>query len=194
MYEVAPNTEEDERWLEQYLQRIYLWANAAGETGKDIKASWSDGALLICDIISERIEKEEHEVTARLGPMALKLSMLASLSDTPPDSDTIEIEEQHAEQAKKVIDRWKIDALRFEDEIGGLSAYQRKAEHTIDRITRLMRERGGSIPRSVVGRTLKIEARQLNQLEDTLSDRAIIEVSQQAAEGAGRPAKVWRLL
>ena len=194
VYERAENSSEDESWLHNYLQAIYLWAHAAGESEREITVEWEEGALLIVDFISEQIEAEASEITSRLGPAAIKVAMLASLSESPPSSDTITVEEPHAEQAARVIERWKVDALRFEDEIGGLSAYQRRTEQGIERTRKLLLSGGGTVARSVISRSLKLEARELDRLEETMVDRTIIEVVQQEREGSGRRAKMWRLI
>jgi hypothetical protein len=194
IYERAENSSEDERWLKRYLQAIYLWAHAAGESEREIRVEWTEGALFMLDWVSEKIEASPSEITSRLGPAAIKVAMLASMSETPPSSDTITVVERHADQAARVIERWKVDALRFEDEIGGLSAYQRRTEQAIERTRKLLAASGGSLARSVVSRSLKLEARELDRLEETMVDRSVIEVVQQEREGSGRRAKLWRLL
>lgn len=194
IYERAENSGEDERWLQRYLQAIYLWAHAAGESGREIQVEWTEGALLLVDWVSEKIEAEGSEITSRLGPAAIKVAMLASLSEAPPSADTITVVERHADQAARVIERWKVDALRFEDEIGGLSAYQRRTEQAIERTRKLLGAGGGALARSVVSRSLKLEARELDRLEETMVDRSILELVQHEREGSGRRAKLWRLL
>ena len=195
IYEQAKHSNEHERWLQNYLQAIFLWAHAAGKNGEEIRATWTEGALIMADYVSEKIEAGGHEITSRLGPAAIKLAMLASIGETPPtEGKSVTVVERHADQAARVIERWRVDALRFEDEIGGLSAYQRKVEQAISRTKRMILSGGGSLARSAIGRTLKLEARELDRMEETLVDRAIIEVYQQQREGSGRRAKMWRLL
>ena len=195
IYERAANSSEDERFLQRYLQAIYLWAHAAGESEREITVEWTEAALIMVDWVSEKIEDEGSEIIARLGPAAIKLAMLASLSETAPsDTNSIKVVERHADQAARVIERWKNDALLFEDEIGGLSAYQRRTEQAIERTRKLLLGGGGTVARAVVSKSLKLEARELDRLEETMVDRSLIEVYQHEREGSGRRAKMWRLL
>ena len=143
---------------------------------------------------SEKTEAQGSEITSRLGPVAIKIAMLASLSESPPSSDTITVVERHADIAARVVERFRVDALRFEDEIGGLSAMQRRNEQAICKTRKLLAASGGSLARSVVSRSLKLEARELDRLEETMIDRSVIEVVQHEREGSGRRAKLWRLL
>ena len=88
---------------------------------------------------------------------------------------------------------WEEAALRFADEIGGLSAEQRRTEQTIERVRRMLRDRAGTITRSDAGRVLKMSARMLDDLESTMADRGIIRIMQHEPDGRGRPAKIWGL-
>lgn len=191
IYDVAPNGDEDEAWLVDYLRRLYLWAASNAE--QEIKARWEQTALIALDEAGERIENDPEEILQRLGPMAIKIAMLSSLGEGVPAVPLCVIEHRDAQQGVKVMERFEAAAILFADEIGGVSADQRRIEQAIDRARKMLREQGGSATRSTISRLLKVTARHLDELEATMTDRGIIRVTQQAAEGPGRPAKVWSL-
>jgi len=193
IYERAGGDGFEEAWLVEYLQRLHLWSSQSTQSGHDIEASWSQEALYLADEASESVESSTDEITQRIGPMAVKIAMLSSLGDDVPAVQRLSVERRDAQQASRVAKRLAEAALRFQDEIGGLSADQRKTEQTIERVTRILRERGGTVTRSEAGRTLKMTARQLDEIEATMADRGIIRVMQQEPDGRGRPAKVWGL-
>jgi len=173
--------------LVDYLERLYLWSRRSG--GAEIV--WPDEAREIIDQEQARIEDGGKEITQRISTMALKLAMLSALGDGVPTVGRVVVEARDARQAVSVARRYEEAALRFLDEIGGLTAEQRKTEQAIERVTRILRERGGTVTRSEAGRTLKMTARQLDELEATMADRGIIRVLQHEPDGRGRPAKVW---
>lgn len=191
IYDVAPNGDEHEAWLIDYLRRLYLWA--ASNADQEIKARWEQTALVALDEAGERIENDPEEILQRLGPMAIKIAMLTSLGEGVPAVPLCVIEYRDAQQGVSVMERFEAAALRFADEIGGVSADQRRIEQAIDRARKMLREQGGSATRSTISRLLKVTARHLDELEATMTDRGIIRVTQQAADGPGRPAKVWTL-
>ena len=184
----APGGGSDEA-LVDYLGDLYRWSS--GSMAPEVV--WSDEAMPILDELSTGIEQGTNEITQRLSTMALKVAMLSALGDGVPRVRRVVIEERDALQAQRVIKRWEDAALRFADEIGGLSAEQRRTEQTIERVRRMLRDRAGTITRSDAGRALKMSARTLDELEATMADRGIIRVMQQEPDGRGRPAKVWGL-
>lgn len=193
IYERAGGDGSEEAWLVEYLQRLHLWSSQSTQSGHDIEASWSQEALYLADEASESVESSTDEITQRIGPMAVKIAMLSSLGDDVPTVQRLSVERRDAQQASRVANRLAEAALRFQDEIGGLSAEQRKTEQTIERVRRMLREEGGTASRSSILTALKMSARSLDDLEATMVDRGIIRVIQKAHDGPGRPAKVWGL-
>ena len=183
-----PASASDEH-LVGYLSDLYLWSSSDQEP----EVVWSDAAKPILDDLAAGIEGAPDEITQRLSTMALKVAMLSALGDGVPRVRRVVIEERDARQAQRVIKRWEEAALRFSDEIGGLSAEQRRTEQTIERVRRMLRDRSGTMTRSDAGRMLKMSARTLDDLESTMADRGIIRIMQHEPDGRGRPAKVWGL-
>ena len=138
------------------------------------------------------IEGEPNEIVQRLAAMTLKVAMLSSLGTEVPSVQGAVVERGDANQAANVIARWQDAALRFSAEVGGLTVVQRAVEHGHERILEALK--AGSMKRSQVSKDMKLTARQTDDVEQTLLDRGLIEVTQQAADGPGRPAKVWRLV
>ena len=192
IYEHAEDTGEEE-WLVDYLQRLYLWASQGTADNTDIVTRWSQAALEASDDAGRLVEEGTDEITQRLGGMAIKIAMLSALGEGVPQVKIVNVELRDAEQGARVVRRMEEAAIRFADQIGGLSADQRKTEQSIDRVRRMLRTSSGTAPRSTIGRTLKLSARQLDDLEATMVDRGIIKIMQDAADGPGRPAKRWGL-
>jgi len=160
-------------------------------TNYDIPARWAHDAELVADEVVKRIEDEPNEIVQRLAAMELKVAMLSSLGDQVPAVQEMVVELRDAKQGERVIGRWHDAALRFAAEVGGLTVVQRIVEHGHERILDALK--AGPMKRSQVSRDLKLTAKQTDDIEQTLLDRGLIEVMQQAADGPGRPAKIWRL-
>ena len=184
-----PPANASDEHLVGYLGDLYLWSSSDQEP----EVVWSDAAMPILDELSAGVENSPDEITQRLSTMALKVAMLSALGDGIPRVRRVVVEERDARQAQRVIKRWEEAALRFSDEIGGLSAEQRRTEQTIERVRRMLRERSGSMTRSDAGRMLKMSARMLDELEATMAEWKIIRIMQHEPDGRGRPAKVWVL-
>ena len=191
-YEPAPEADAERDWLLDYLQQLFRWSSASATTGYDIAVTWSDWAATIADDVIAGIEGEPNEIIQRLAAMTLKVAMLSSLGAEVPSVQAAVVERGDATQAANVIARWQDAALRFSAEVGGLTVVQRAVEHGHERILEALK--AGSMKRSQVSKDMKLTARQTDDVEQTLLDRGLIEVTQQAADGPGRPAKVWRLV
>ena len=191
-YEPAPDADAEREWLLDYLQQLFRWSSASATTGYDIPVTWSDWATTIADDVIAGIEGEPNEIVQRLAAMTLKVAMLSSLGTEVPSVQGAVVERGDANQAANVIARWQDAALRFSAEVGGLTVVQRAVEHGHERILEALK--AGSMKRSQVSKDMKLTARQTDDVEQTLLDRGLIEVTQQAADGPGRPAKVWRLV
>lgn len=190
-YEPAPDAEDERAWLLDYLQRLFRWSSTSSMTNYDIPARWAHDAELVADEVVKRIEDEPNEIVQRLAAMELKVAMLSSLGDQVPAVQEMVVELRDAKQGERVIGRWHDAALRFAAEVGGLTVVQRIVEHGHERILEALK--AGPMKRSQVSRDLKLTAKQTDDIEQTLLDRGLIEVMQQAADGPGRPAKIWRL-
>ena len=188
----APDAEEERAWLLDYLQRLFRWSSTSTMTGYDIRTRWAHDAELMADVVIKRIEEGPNEIVQRLAGMELKIAMLSSLGDQVPAVQELVIELRDAEQGERVVNRWHEAALRFAAEVGGLTVVQRIVEHGHERILDALK--AGPMKRSQVSRDLKLTAKQTDDIEQTLLDRGLIEVMQQAADGPGRPAKIWRLV
>lgn len=193
IYEESPNDAEDEAWLVDYLQRLHLWSSEIIKAGNEVRAVWSSAAMEMVDQASERIENMPDEIVQRLAATTAKIAMLSSLGEQVPRGTLLSVEKADAEQAARVVRRLEESAMRFADEIGGLSADQRKTEQAIDRVRRMLYGAGGRASRSEIGKALKMSARSLDDLEATMADRGIVRIMQLEPDGRGRPAKVWGL-
>lgn len=193
IYEPAPDDGALEDWLVDYLQRLHLWSRAVTANGGEAVAKWGHDAAVLADTEQQKIENRPEEIVQRLAAAIGKIAMLSALGDEVPSKSVVTVETRDARQAIRVVQRLEDSALRFADEIGGLSQEQRRTEQAIDRVRRMLLSERGTSSRSDVGRTLKMSARQLDDLEATMVDRGIIKVMQQAPDGPGRPAKVWGL-
>ncbi len=191
-YEPAPDADAERDWLLDYLQQLFRWSSASATTGYDIAVTWSDWAATIADDVIAGIEGEPNEIIQRLAAMTLKVAMLSSLGAEVPSVQAAVVERGDAAQAANLIAPWQDAALRFSAEVGGLTVVQRAVEHGHERILEALN--AGSMTRSQVSKDMKLTARQTDEVEQTLLDRGLIEVTQQAADGPGRPAKVWRLV
>ncbi len=192
IYEHAEDTGEEE-WLVGYLQGLYLWSSQVRMDDSDIKAHWSRAALEAVDDVGKILESGSDEMTQRLSSMAIKIAMLSALGEGIPRVKSFSVELRDARQGARVVTRMQGSALMFSDQIGGLSADQRRTEQSIERVRRMLRQSNGTAPRSIIGRMLKLSAPHMDVLEATMVDRGIMKVVQDASDGPGRPVKRWEL-
>ena len=192
IYARSDTLDADEAWIVAYLQRLYLWSAISIQRQEDIRAEWSGEALTTIDDAARLIEESSNEILQRLGPMAIKIAMLASLGDTVPVVQSLQVDARDAAQGVRVMLRLQESALRFEDEIGGLSADQRKTEQAIERVLKLIRKSDGAVSRNTISRALKTSAQYVTMIEATMRDRGMIRVFQQQGE-LGRPTQMWCL-
>ena len=84
-----------------------------------------------------------------------------------------------------------IDALYFVTQVGGKTDWEKRSERNIDRVSELL-QGNTHVARSQISKKLKIDAKVLTGIKNTLLDRDLIEIVE--VETKGRPKEVWNWL
>src|SRR5439155_9807796 len=107
----------------------------------------------------------------RLTPMTVKLAMLAAAGrPETPNLFRLEVQERDADVACQIARRWQGYALAFADRIG-----ETDFERRLQRCLRLVKAKA-RVARSVIARQAHVDRKMLDNIRDTLVDRAVILV------------------
>ena len=83
-----------------------------------------------------------------------------------------------------------LDALFFVTQIGGKPEWEQRTERTISRVSSLL-ESNKKVARAEISRKLKIDAKALNSIKNTLLDRELIEIIEVPTQGRSKEVWTW---
>lgn len=189
-YEASAPSEAERSALVAWLHRLHAWAHEQRPN-----VVFEPGVLEILDGFAARLEEKapdrsepERRITDRIAPMAIKVAMLLAAGRPETLGQTmLAVTEADAQAALEIAGRWERDALRFVAQIGETDFWKR-----VDRVRRLL-DKKRVAPRSVVARQAHVDKKTLDNIRDTLVDRAEIRVGEQSSK-SGPSGELWEKL
>ena len=139
----------------------------------------------------QKESKKKHVVVHRYFTMALKFAMLIELSTQIPQTNVLKLSDHSCDVAIHIARKYMIDALYFVTQVGGKTDWEKRSERNIDRVSELL-QGNTHVARSQISKKLKIDAKVLTGIKNTLLDRDLIEIVE--VETKGRPKEVWNWL
>lgn len=189
IYKLPPMDYKEREWLIERL--IDIHAACLSMTAANKAVSFKKDVLRACDKFQSEIEQydvPEHTkiMLQRIPMMALKIAMLIAVGGVDPAKLKklhVTIDDMNAAIgiARKLA-RW---ANSFSKETS-----KNRFEHSIDKIMRLI-EDSGKVSRSKIARTLRLNARDLNEIQSTLVDRGLIIMQEFRPDGAKKPTTIY---
>lgn len=195
-YEAGEYTEQQRNALVLWLAKLHAWA--AGDDDLSTRAprvvTFAPGVLDLLDQFAARLEKTSADRTdtakamlQRLPAMAVKLAMLIAAGQPATlERTSLAITIADADSAIRIATRWQGYAVAFAGRIGE-SDFERK----LQRCARIISTRK-SVPRSVVARLAHVDRKTLDNIRDTLADRAAITVGHVKA-ASGPATEIWHV-
>ena len=169
--------------LYNYASNIRDWASMHGDK---VEVSISDeNNQKFFEFQKE--SKKKHVVVHRYFTMALKFAMLIELSTQIPQTNVLKLSDHSCDIAIHIARKYMLDALYFVTQVGGKTDWEKRSERNIERVSELLRE-NTHVARSQISKKLKIDAKVLTGIKNTLLDRDLIEIVE--VETKGRPKEV----
>lgn len=167
---VTDDQDTERERLYAYVRDVGGWAS--GIYASHIDVALDDDALALLNDYIRGVEARASDIEARLGPMALKVAMLAAVGEAVPSGNILEVKLRHARMGAAVADRWQTYAVEFESRMHSETEFER----TLERCLAVAVRAGGEVSRRDVSRAVKMPKRQLSEVQDTLVERGLIQL------------------
>lgn len=159
----APDVEGEKQRLTQMLRIVLQWTNSNN------KVSFTNEAIAILNKAEGDIVSGGTHV-ARLPAMLYKVAVLSACSR----GDSV-VNVDDAASAVQVVERWKLGAERLRTRMRKSSDDLQFEAVTLDALE-IVRNHGGSVPRTLVARNLRTKKTVIDQIEAALLDWGYINI------------------
>jgi len=173
--------------LYNYASKIRDWASVHGDK-VEVSISDENNQKFFA---FQKESKKKHVVVHRYFTMALKFAMLIELSTQIPQTNVLKLSDHSCDVAIHIARKYMLDALYFVTQVGGKTDWEKRSERNIERVSDLL-QGNTHVARSQISKKLKIDAKVLTGIKNTLLDRDLIEIVE--VETKGRPKEVWNWL
>ena len=173
--------------LYDYARKVRDWATVHGEK---VEVQLSDENNKKFFTFQKELQKK-HVVVQRYFTVALKFALLVELSSNIPQTNVLKLSDHSCDVAIHIARKYMLDALYFVTQVGGKTDWEKRSERNIERVSDLL-QGNTHVARSQISKKLKIDAKVLTGIKNTLLDRDLIEIVE--VETKGRPKEVWNWL
>jgi len=191
IYKLPPMDKPERAWLIERLLDLHSACLSMTDANKAV--SFKADVLRACDKFQSEIEQydvPEHTkiMLQRIPIMALKIAMLIAAGRADPAKlKKLHVTIDDANEAIGICRKFARWANTFSKETS-----KNRFEHHIDKIMRMLDE-SKKVSRSKVARNLRLNARELNDIQSTLVDRGMILIQEHREDGARKPTLVYTL-
>jgi hypothetical protein len=191
IYKLPPLDKVERAWLIDRL--IDLHSACLSMTDANKHVIYKTEVLRACDKFQSEVEQHdvpEHTkiMLQRIPMMALKIAMIIAAGGADPAKlKKLHVTIDDINAAIGICRKFARWANLFSRETS-----KNRFEHHIDKVMRMLEE-SKKVSRSKIARTLRLNARELNDVQSTLIDRGMIIIQEFKPEGAKKPTLVYIL-